>query len=223
MFDSYHLITKAELAEYLNTTEDRIDSFKLIQAQQMINTLIPEFYSGYFARFFAPTQKYSFEGFTNTVSDFVVDSSHKEGYFNKSVLTVLETGKQYWVEKSQLTNSGANTKLILEGITDYTKLGSTSPIMITQECFYPYFARCKSVNNKIVKYEAPDFIKTAVYLQYQFILNNNSLNQNREIKSKSLNNANFSVSFGENKRFEDYIHPQAFYILNNEGILANYV
>lgn len=223
MFDCYHILTKAELAEYLDTTEDRIDSFKLIQAQQMINTLIPEFYSGYFARFFISTQKYTFESFTNTVSDFVVDSNHKEGYFNKSVLTVLATGKQYWIEKSEPTDSGANTKLILENITDYTTLGSTSPIMITQECFYPYYARCQSVNNKIVKYDAPDFIKTAVYLQYQFILNNKSLNQNKEIKSKSLNNANFSVSFGDNKRFEDYIDPQVFYILNSEGILANYV
>lgn len=223
MFDSYHLLTTKELAEQLDTTEDRISQPNLIKAQQMINSLVPEFYSGYFARYKNSTNKLAFEGFSNTTTDFILDANYIEGYFDRMVLTNLATGKRYWITKSQPTESGANTKLILEGVSDYTTLGSSSPVIISQNCFYPYYGAVRTINNKIVKYDTPDYIKSAVVYQYQFVIQNaKELNSNKEIKSRSLNNANFSVTFGENKTQEDYIHPQALILLRNEGILANY-
>lgn len=222
MFDSYHLLTIKELAEQLGTTEDKISQPNLIKAQQMINSLIPEWYSGYFARYRNSTQKLAFESFAASVVDFILDGKYKEGYFDKMILTNLATGKRYWITKSQPTITG-NTKLILEGISDYTTLGSSSPVIISQNCFYPYYGNITTINSKIVKYDTPDYIKSAIVYQYQYILQNEKeLNLNRQINSKSLNNANFSVSFGENKTQEDYIHPQALILLRNEGILANY-
>src|SRR6056297_3630309 len=220
MFDCYNLITAQELAEQLDTTENRISKPNLIKAQQMINSLIPESYSGFFARYKNSENQIAFESFSNTVSDFILDAKYTEGYFDKMVLTNLATGKRYWITKSEPTESGANTKLILEGVSDYTELGSSSPVIISQQCFYPYYGAVRIINNKIVKYDTPDFIKSAIVYQYKFVLENaKELNSNRQINSKSLNNANFSVTFGENKTQEDYIHPQALTILRNEGIL----
>lgn len=222
MFDPYHLITTKELAELIDTTEDQISKPTLIKAQQMIDSLIPEWYSGFFARYINSTPKIAFEGFSNTTTDFILEGKYKEGYFDKTVLTNLGTGKRYWIIKSEPTQND-NTKLILEGVTDYTTLGSTSPVIISQNCFYPYYGQIRNTNNKITKYDTPDFIKSAVSYQYQFILQNEKeLSSNRQINSKSLNNVNFSVSFGENKSQEDYIHPQALILLRNEGITANY-
>lgn len=221
MFDSYRLITKKELAEILGTTENKITLNDLIKAQRDINNVIPDIYEGYFARFLRSNNKPAFETFDYDNGKLLIKGRSAKGNFAKLILNVFKTGKRYWIEDSQPTPDGLNTELILDTQdTDF----EPSAIIISQECFYPYMGNCRFLDDEVYKFPTPDWIKTAVSLQYSFIqTNRKDLTQRYKIIHKSLRGGHTSVNFGENLRAEDYLHPEAYQIIKNEGILANYV
>jgi hypothetical protein len=225
MFDPYHLITKTELAEFLGGKIEDLKDDDILKAQEMINNIIPEAWGGYFGRFLNPNEKIAFEGFSASSHELVVEGKYTEGFFDKTVFTNFATGKRYWIGKSEPTLSGSNTILHLEDVNNpLIELGNSAPVIITQECFYPYLGEIFRDNEKIYKKETPDWVKRAVFYQYQFVLQNaKELNQRENIKSKSLRGSSLSVSYGENKKPEDYISPEAMQILKSKGILAVYV
>ena len=77
MFDNYRLITKSELAEFLNVGIEKLKDSDILKAQEMINNIIPEIWSGYFGRFLNPNEKIAFEGFTASNSELVVAGKYK--------------------------------------------------------------------------------------------------------------------------------------------------
>lgn len=193
------------------------ETFKIIEAERDIDTVVKTFYEGPLSPFFDWLDYFDSVVFTTT--NATLPQTFEQNYFTYTVIEIT---------------SGANTGLVIPiassngTVVTFASTQSITPgtysAKIYQEGKFPRLAESNNQNNVWHK-TIPQWLKDCVAYQYSFRLNNAALFNNASpLSSYRVDGDSYSETFDTNSSFsytkENRISPDALAILSSRGMLG---